>query len=314
MFAEDPGKRRPAAAFGPYPASRSWSRSRRAWCLCLTVFVAGLLVPGASSRPCIARETRPCVEVVADPGGAPTPGELEEIGTALRAAVQCAGDHRVRVTVSSRDGNRGLRAVIEGPEDIASTSSLRGLEHGEGVRGALGTWGGDLTADMRLLEARRIRRQRNATDWIRVSALAGATGAVGGRLAFITLKWDHAYLTVLQGGGIVAPFASHGTLMTSTYGFVGPEVGAAFRWGRHWLGVGGQVGFGVQAGGLMEGEPNDNGHGIFILGGMVAPTIRYRHYWGLFGLEVSLECPITFGSGGGGIGTPWPIVGLGVGF
>ncbi len=276
-------------------------------------FAAALLLLGMWSRPGLTGEVRPCVTVAADPGSPPAPGDLDTIGTFLSATVRCSGDRQVRVTVSSREGHWRLRASFAGPDDVGSTFTLDGLDSGADVRGPLDAWARDLTDDMRSQEDAWLRRRRNSPDWIRASFLAGTTGAIGGRLALITLKWDHAYLTVVQGGGVLATWRADG-LLTRAYGFVGPEAGGAFRWGSHWLGVGVQVGFGAQSGGAMQYRNTASDHEYFILGGMVTPTIRYRHYWGLFGLEVSLECPITFGTGGGGVGTPWPIVGAGMGF
>ncbi len=312
MTARKTGRGRPDAASGSGPAARGQPRSRWTWSSLTPAIVAGVLLLGALSRPVAAGEIPPCVEVVAAPDGGAVPRDLEVIRDHLSGAVQCPDGRRVRVTVSSRDGRLRLRAVLDGPDGFASSATLEGLEPGEGVRGSLQAWGRDLTDDMRSMEAGRILRRRNAPDWLRVSFLAGATGAIGGRLALVTVKWDHAYLTVLQGGCVLAPWRSYG-LQTSTYAFVGPEAGAAFRWGDHWLGVGAQVGFGVQSGGAMA-QTSSSEHKYFVLGGMIAPTIRYRHYWGLFGLEASLEWPVTFGGGGGDVGTPWPILGLGVGF
>ncbi len=163
--------------------------------------------------------------------------------------------------------------------------------------------------DLRMTLERLLR-----PDWVRASILVGVVGLVGGRVAMFTFKWRHAYLTLAQGGGVATlPGASLSDKTTPIgYFFAGPEAGGVIRWGADWLSIGLQVGFGMQLRGTGCQKPWAEDEGYACFGGMVAPTVRYRHYWGGFGLEASFEWPVVFDSVQ--TGTPWPLLGIGGGF
>ena len=147
-------------------------------------------------------------------------------------------------------------------------------------------------------------------DWIRGSLLVGLAGQIGGRFALFTLKLEHAYVAILQGGFTVNLSNYSGRWAPLIlYGFAGPEAGYMTRKGPHWFSVGVQVGFGIQFGGALTAEVVDYESGA--MGAMLSPTFRYRYYLGRLGFEVSAEWPMVID--GGGIGTPWPIIGIGIG-
>jgi hypothetical protein len=129
-----------------------------------------------------------------------------------------------------------------------------------------------------------------AVDWFRAGILVGVepedpptTFKGGFSLSLFGLAWQHVYLvpvasTVTMSGNALLAFSATG------------ETGWLGRWGDHQLRAGVGLGFGFN---------NLGASGQFLAGAAIRPAVRYRHYWGRFGLEVSVEVPLVVGPGGG---------------
>ena len=148
-----------------------------------------------------------------------------------------------------------------------------------------------------------------SVDWVRVGLLIGVepegagnetTAQGGASLSLFGLSWQHLYLVPVA---TVVAVSGHGLIAFSAFA----EPGWLGRWGDNQLRVGLGLGFGFR--GLFDSAG-------FVVGAALRPAIRFRHYWGRFGIEVSAEVPLVVGPGGGTqvLVRGWsPLVGLSVG-
>ena len=154
-------------------------------------------------------------------------------------------------------------------------------------------------------------------DWVRFDLLLGV-GLGGGSFSLFSLRWPDLYVTVVEVTSVAGVLPGQGFLVHTG---IGPEVGYLYRTGSDAFSAGAQVGFGMDL-------PLGAADGPFLLGFEIAPTIRYRHYWGAFGLEAMLQWPFVFGSTTSRSGgsdthpwvyhttnfvTAWPLLGIGFG-
>lgn len=246
---------------------------------------------------------------------------IELQGGTRDAATETRLVEALRGLTRPRDGDLKIRYESVGADIqvVATVTSRRGdlmyVSRGVWPRTYLAPppgftrWIEDLERSLRDIETAAAHRERLAIDWIRATFWVGTTGGVGGGGSLVTLKWDHAYLVAAKGGAVLGGWNER---LKAYYLFAGPEAGWLRRNGPHWFSVGVQVGFGVLHGGTQTAASRDQYDNLpRIMGGMVSPTLRYRRYWGRFGLEVSLEWPVVFSKAG--LGTPWPILGIGIG-
>ena len=288
-------------------------RDRIYRCTSAPAIAATLLLACTWSHPANAQDTAPCVQVAAASGTSADPETMRLVERFLVDAVDCGLTRGIRATVGLNAGVAKLRARAEDLE--GKVFYALHVDCSEATGGGLPcveNWAQGVGAMLRSREATRLSERALSPDWFRLAFLVGTTGAIGGRAALVTLKFDGGYLTPLQGGAVFRLWGA-GSQRDLGFTFVGPEGGAVYRRGGHWLSIGAQLGFGAQMNGtLSKRVPLASDGPIGIMGILITPTIRYRYYWGLFGLEASVEWPVVLG--GAGVATPWPIVGLSVGF
>jgi hypothetical protein len=132
-----------------------------------------------------------------------------------------------------------------------------------------------------------LQRMRDRIGWVRAGALLGGQiehnriAQAGFKLQFFEVDWQSAYAVPLMtawtfGLGDPGPYNRQIDFM------VGGEAGFLHRWADDRLMLG--VAFGLAGGGPWT-----------MAGLALRPTIRYRHYWGRLGVEVSLEVPLIMG-------------------
>lgn len=129
-------------------------------------------------------------------------------------------------------------------------------------------------------------------DWIRAGILMGPQSDpepsvyLGMKLSLCGLDWQHFYLIPFQftfGGSAQLDGGNVPVYLDSMWA---AEVGYMHRWTRDEFRLGVAVGY-TLGGGYWKDEELE--------GAGIRPTVRYRHYWGRVGLEVSLEWPIVIG-------------------
>lgn len=285
------------------------ARDRSPWSFLAPILAVCVLQAVAMSGMAQSLPTR-CPVVEPDPA-APPPVELvESIRRHVRSGIPCRVNGSIRVLASwvgDRLALRGERRDSLGDVVFAYRGECPAAD--SDLDACCVAWVGDFAHAQDAVLTRIADRNSRTPDWARVAFLASVTGSIGFRASFFTLKWDYAYLTLTQTSCI---FGLREDPFESFYLSAGVEGGYRTQFGPHWISMGLQVAFGVQLGGTNTAEPAYDDDLDGVIGFALSPTFRYRHYWERFGLEASLEWPLVFGNDG--TATPWPILGLGVGF
>jgi hypothetical protein len=135
-----------------------------------------------------------------------------------------------------------------------------------------------------------------AIDWIGGSALFSGLGSVGARLWIATFRWEHAWLTAVQGGFLwpTRDLAGSTRPWLPLSLFVGTEGGALWTVGRGQILVGALAQFDFVARDVRATSPVDlfvPADAFVAYGLALGPVVRYRHAWGPVHVEASLEWP-----------------------
>jgi len=163
-------------------------------------------------------------------------------------------------------------------------------------------------------------------DWFRFAILVGTGGMAGGKISLFGIKLDNAFINPLQGGGLAGRTGtSEGHSYFGGYTFVGMDVGYMFQKGHDVLIVGGLCQFTWISGKdspASSSKDSSVGQNPILYGLGVGPFLKYRRYWGRFGLEISIDLPVVIGlersfdgttNYGFRVMTPLPIFGLSFG-